>query len=341
MADPEMTDSTPAAAPEPMPAPRRSNPLWPVLGGLIAAGLGFALAQAVPGGWPIADTSAQDARIAALSAQVAELSARIEAMPGQAPADSGLAERVAALETRDLPPDLSQAVKALQTRVDQIAASSAVPGGVDAEALKALQNQVSALDPSSLSQQVEAAVRAAKDQLATATAEAEARTQDLAQSLAERAALRQLLAALDSGAPFAGALPDLSSHDLPAVLTDHAMAGLPSLQSLRQAFPDAARAALEAARRADMGGSWTQRITTFLQTQTGARSLTPRDGNDPDAILSRAESALAAGDLAVALSEIDALPEAARPALAPWRDQARLRLDAVQAVDALSRSLGP
>ena len=82
------------------------------------------------------------------------------------------------------------------------------------------------------------------------------------------------------------------------------------------AFPTAARAGLEAALRADMGSSWTERATNFLRAQTGARSLDPREGDDPDAILSRAEAAVSAGDLATALTEIAALPEPAQTAMA-------------------------
>jgi len=115
---------------------------------------------------------------------------------------------------------------------------------------------------------------------------------------------------------------------------------VPTLQSLRETFPNAARAALEAARQADMGAGWTDRITAFLQTQTGARSLTPREGTDPDAILSRAEAALASGDVAATLAELATLPEAAKPDLAAWQAQAQLRLDAAAALAGLTGSGG-
>ncbi|MBV5276525.1 hypothetical protein JZU56_01410, partial [bacterium] len=68
----------------------------------------------------------------------------------------------------------------------------------------------------------------------------------------------------------------------------------PSAQALQASFPDSARTALEAALRANMGESWSERVGNFLRTQVGVRSLTPRDGPDPDAILSRAEAALTA-----------------------------------------------
>ncbi len=343
MAEPEISElpaatAQPAARPAaaaPRPASRLGSLLWPLLGGVIAAGLGFALARAIPGGWPIADTSALQAQVQQVQGELAALQSQLDALASRSAADTGLADRVAALEARPLPPDLSRDLAEVKA---QLADLSAMPGSSDATALKALQDQVAALAsaPASVPAEVEAAIAAARDQLSAATAEAEARVKGLVTA----AALRQLSAALDSGAPYAAALADLADQDLPAVLTDHAASGLPTLQSLRASFPDAARASLEDARRADMGASWTDRIATFLQAQTAARSLTARQGNDPDAILSRAEAALAQGDLATALAEIAALPDAGKPAMAEWQAQAQLRLDAAKAIAGLGQAMG-
>ena len=97
---------------------------------------------------------------------------------------------------------------------------------------------------------------------------------------------------------------------------------------------------LDAALRANMGASWAERATSFLRTQTGARSLEPREGNAPDAILSRAEAALASGDLVVTLAEITTLPAEAQPALAEWRVIAETRLAAALAVADLAATIG-
>ena len=67
-----------------------------------------------------------------------------------------------------------------------------------------------------------------------------------------------------------------------------------------------------------------------------ARSLTPKDGNDPDAILSRAEAAIGSGDLNMALSELANLPEPARDAMTDWLGDAQIRLSVLEAVDSLS-----
>ena len=108
------------------------------------------------------------------------------------------------------------------------------------------------------------------------------------------------------------------------------------MADLSDSFPQAARDALEAALRANMGESWTERVGSFLRSQTGFRSLSPREGNDPDAILSRAEAALTAGRVAEAVAELEAMPEAGQPALADWLAQARIRIEAESAVAALS-----
>ena len=53
-----------------------------------------------------------------------------------------------------------------------------------------------------------------------------------------------------------------------------------------------------------MGG-----LGAFLQNQLGGRSVVPREGDDPDAVLSRVGAAVEAGDLSTALTEIESLPE--------------------------------
>ena len=73
------------------------------------------------------------------------------------------------------------------------------------------------------------------------------------------------------------------------------------------------------------------RFAAFLRRQTNARSLAPREGDDADAILSRAEAALSAGDLPTALSELDALPDSARTTMEGWISDAADRAAAVSA----------
>ncbi len=314
-----------AELPKPAEPARRPGWVAPLLGGVIAAGLGYGLAQYVPGGWPIQDTSALQAALTAqqaetetLKAQLAEVAARPIAGP-----DSDLEARVAALADQaapDLAP-LQQQIAALEQR---LAAIEAMPVSGNAPSAAALAAQQAAAD---------AVLKQAEATAAQIKADAEA----TAKAAEARAALGRVQAALDSGSAYASALPALG--DVPAVLKDNAETGVPTLAALQDAFPAAARAALEAALRANMGESWSDRVANFLRTQTGARSLTPHEGSDPDAILSRAEAALASGDIAAALSETAALPAEAQPALADWQAQAETRQAAVAAVAGLAAAM--
>ena len=89
---------------------------------------------------------------------------------------------------------------------------------------------------------------------------------------------------------------------------------------------------------ADTGGG--NVLTNFLKAQTGARSVAPREGDDPDAVLSRANASVEAGDIAAALDEIQALPENARqvPAMAEWLAGAQAYNDAQAALSDLTTS---
>jgi hypothetical protein len=71
----------------------------------------------------------------------------------------------------------------------------------------------------------------------------------------------------------------------------------------------------------------------------GARSLAPKEGDDPDAVLSRVEAAVREGDLATAIETLSLLPESGQAVLADWKSQAQSRLEVTQAADALAASL--
>ena len=62
-------------------------------------------------------------------------------------------------------------------------------------------------------------------------------------------------------------------------------------------------------------------------------------GDNPDAVLSRAEAALRDGKLTEALAEIETLPPEALDTFTSWIDDASKRRDAVSAAQGLSDSL--
>jgi len=80
-------------------------------------------------------------------------------------------------------------------------------------------------------------------------------------------------------------------------------------------------------------------VMAFLQDQLGVRSVAPKDGNDADAVLSRAEAALKAGDLASAFAELDALPSEGQAEMTDWIALATRRAQALDALSALKQDL--
>lgn len=191
--------------------------------------------------------------------------------------------------------------------------------------------------------EVEAARAEAEATRAAAEAEAMAAIEaaDKAEAQAKlRAGLAEVQIALDTGAPFESALSSLGDIEVPDALAAVAGDGVLPLAELQRNFPDAARSALMAADRGpdETAGAF-NRVTSFLKAQTNARSLEPKDGDNADAILSRAEAALKSGNLGATLGEVEALGEGPAEALGDWLDQARSRNAAVDAVAALNDAI--
>ena len=81
------------------------------------------------------------------------------------------------------------------------------------------------------------------------------------------------------------------------------------------------------------------RVGAFLRGQVGGRSLSPRAGDDPDAVLSRAEAALREDDLHGAVEELRALPEPARDMFEDWMQAATARAEADAALQTIRAGL--
>lgn len=120
--------------------------------------------------------------------------------------------------------------------------------------------------------------------------------------------------------------------DLQTALAPH-VAGVATLETLQAEFPEAARLALQLDRANADGDGWGARFVDFLAAQTGARSLTPQDGADADAVLSRAEFALAEGRLADAVAEVKALDPTLQAPFAEWVAKAEARLAVIAALE--------
>ena len=301
----------------PKPAPAQQGSFLPLaLGGLVAGVIGFAVATFTA---PQADNGLAS-ELAAQSNMIDGLEQRVANLP--APDLSGIETAFA---------DLTARVEALEARPAAVAAPTGDMSAVNAD-MDALRAQIAEM------------TNAAQTELSDARATAESIEENAAaaaRKAAGRAALSRIQTALESGAPIGAALGDLENATgsaAPVELAD-VQDGVPTLASLQEKFPEAARVALAAARSEGVAGEESTGLGAFLRTQFDVRSTSPREGTDADAVLSRAEAAVRTGRLSDALAEISALPEVSRAAMSDWLAQAEARASAVAAADILSSTL--
>lgn len=330
----EQPQPAPEAAVVP-PAPKARGGVLPMLlGGLVAGAIGFAVASLTMPAGTTDLLAAQDARIAAIQQQLTS-----QQSVDLAPLESGLADL--ALRVTGLQDDLATTAATLEDRITALEnrPAGSATGEVSSGATVEFEADVAALR-AELSQLTDMA----RTQLDTARAEAAAIEQNAAaaaRAAAGRAALARLQAGVESGAPLGAALADLedvlgtSAPDALLALQD----GVPTLATLQDSFPDYARAALTTARAEGVAGEDTSGVGAFLRNQFQVRSVNPRDGDDVDAMLSRAQAALRRGLLHDTLAEIARLPAVARAELSDWLALAEARADAVAAIDMLAKSL--
>ena len=355
----------PAPANKPEEPKRSGGFMGALVGGVIAAGAGFFVGQQgmLNDALGLEDPSVA---IAANAEAIAALSAAMEAVPAP-----DLGDRIAALEgiASDLPAAalvveelivefaaLSERLTLLETRaeaieaeiaevIDTAAPAAALPEEILSDLTARIEEQA-ALTSATL-EEARAAfadqVAALGEELASSRSAAEtllAEAQEEAAKAAGAAAVQADVAAiqiaLDNGVPFGEPLNRLTEAGatVPPVLAEAAAEGVTPLVVLIETYPDAARAALAVAREGQTGT-----IRGFLQTQLGARSVTPRDGEDADAILSRAEAAVGEGRLGDALTELSAPPDPAKAAMADWLAAAQARAAAAAAMAELATSL--
>ncbi len=316
---------TPAASQTPPRQPEKQRSVFVplVLGGVIAGGLGYAASEA-----NFFDTRADVTGIE--QTQIA-LQDRVASLEGAEPASaaapdlSGLEASIASIA--DTVTELENRLADLENRP----APTAEPSGPSPEYAQELAD---------LKASVEQQTGEIERLLANAMSVEEA-TANAARQAAVQGALTKITVALSTGSGYQDAVTELSDSgvsDVPAPIAETAADGVPTLQSLQNEFPDNARAALSSARAAG-NDDGTTGVTGFLRRQLGARSVEPREGTDPDAVLSRAEAAVRAGRIDDALQELDTLPPEAQEAMADWLTAARTRADAEAAVQDLSQRL--
>lgn len=359
---------------EPAPVEAKRGSVFPaLLGGLAAGAIGFFAATF--GNQPpepvdttaITDSVAETGtRLDALSAELSELKeAPVETV--EMPDLSGIETQIAGIATRldDIDTDIAmvrEEVSGATTSIDEKASAlserlTVLETSDGTEGAEATQEELAAFRAELDRMTTEAEARIAKAQTkateieqmaaekaaaaeeaavlaAQQAAEAEQKALEMAEAAKRQQALVDLKAALESGAPFEDILPLVG--EVPEILTSNAAEGVPSLVSIQQAFPDAARNVLSVAEAAPQDASAGQKLTAFLKQQTNARSLKPVEGSGTDAVLSRAEAMLKQGDLPAALNELDGLSDAPKAAMQGWLDKATTRTSAISAAAELS-----
>ena len=291
-----------------------------LLGGVAAAVIGYGAAQIMPQGWPLMEAQDDTAELReALSQQnreIASMREEIAAFNQTPPPDTdGLSERIAAIG--DQVSAFGDRLSELELRPDQVGVASDVTDGLQSRIVD-LQAQIEAL----------AGVGATR--------------LDTAKQTLLRAATTRIDAALDSGEAFADALREIvdnSDVTVPEVLTGPSTSGVATEAELRQSFPAAARAAIAAETEAMIASGEVSRLSGFVRQQLGMRSLSPIEGQGADAVLSRAEAALDAGDLSTSLTELETLPDVAAPAMQDWIAMAQKRLAALNGAAELNAAM--
>ncbi len=325
---------------------KRSGGFLPfLLGGAIAAGLGFAAAYVPMSQGQSADAPDLTPQLEAQSDRIAQLEADLAAVQS-APAGSA----VTAEDLETLRADLSggsdgasegfaESLSALDERLTALERRPAGDGsGASASAVTSFERELEAVRSEIAALSGELADRDARiAELSDRIAAEEAGAVEAARATQIETAAAQIRTALSTGEPYADALETVrgtADEGVVAALEPYAGSGVPTLSALVDSYPDAARAAL-AEDRSENGGVG---VGAFLQSRLNVRSVEPREGDDADAVLSRVGAALDAGDLNTAVAELDALPEAAQAAMSEWGAGLRARATAMEAAAALSPS---
>jgi hypothetical protein len=349
----------PKAAP---PSPPAGGGLWPgLLGGLI----GGAAAVLAVLFWlrPDVELAALQARMSELQAASTtpaalqdrigqaeqQLTGLTESVQNALAAGGGARDALASLEGRL--PELESALAETGSALQGLPALEQRLGQLEqaGSRLDQLTGTIDRLDAAQAADRQRAETMAGTvEQLGGRLDQAEQRLQVVAGQAQRAAAMILALGDIDRALvhaePFASALDGLrglAGNDQPAQqaiadLAPVAAAGAPDLAALRASFGDMAVAVTTASAapegEGDLLGQATANLLELVQVRPVGEAA---EGSAPAAILARAEAKLDGGDLAGAVAELEALAGPAAEAAAGWLTQARQRLAAEAAVEAL------
>ncbi|HAB39204.1 MAG TPA: hypothetical protein DCE52_14625 [Rhodobacteraceae bacterium] len=304
-------------------------------GGIVAAILGFigaraeildpilptALQTKAPLVTPDYDDSIIVSRLAAVTDRLTSLEASVADLPKIKTAiQSGSNIDVSIIKDE---------IEALKSQITQIASSPTVKTEAPTEATNAALSELR----DNISKQQDEINRLLADQRNIVQ---DSKTK--AEKTLARTAMNAIQSAIDAGEPFSDQLNQLKKTKLvevPKTLTAFANQGVSTLAMLQSTISDAARNGLAVARNATQDNG----LKGFFERQLAVRSITSREGTDPDAILSRVEAAVQSGNIEAALKEIKTLPLPAQNAMNTWAVKAQARYEVVAAANALAGKL--
>lgn len=303
---------------------------------LAVALLALIVAVASAGWLILGRAGAPPAGTAELTQQLAALEARIEAASA-VDVDADLAEiraQIASLSAAPaIAPRLADEVDTLSSKLASVEMRLGALESATGDELAAAQDVI---------QDVQGEIAELRRQFADLRESRAATGPVVSRAVALALAAGRLQRAVAAGRPYSETLASLRDYDgddavtaLRDRLARYAATGVATKDALIQRFAPTARAVVAAA-SGDAAESWTDRALSRLSSVVTIRPVGPEvAGGDPAARLARAEAQLQTGDLAGAVAELDGMTGAAAAAAADWLADARARLDADAAVDAL------
>jgi hypothetical protein len=251
----------------------------------------------------------------AVKAEVADLGGRLGDVSGVASAQD-----LAALTTRVDRLEAAPAAGAAGADV----ASTALVGRVDdtEKTLAALTDRVAALE----------------ERLSASGSMVES------ENAARAIALTSLRRAAEGGDPFAADLDMAAAFGVAGESVDalrpYAANGVATEAELAAGFPAVADAILAATADGKPEGGFFAGLFDSVRGLVSIRPSGPMPGDDPPAIVSRMQAAVAGGDIADALAEREGLPEAGKQASAGWAKEATDRVAVDRLVAEIAGSSG-
>ena len=142
-------------------------------------------------------------------------------------------------------------------------------------------------------------------------------------------------AAVEAGIPYAAIIgeSEINRLELPSIILDLSEDGVATLAELQNEFEELITEALKAVETGAESGSIQDMARSIVTSLVQVRSLTPREGDDAVAVLSRLEESLNKGNLESVLELYAQLPPSVQDTLATWQHKIQNRLDLIQALE--------